>query len=129
MSATIITIDEARAMLDAALKNFFALSETTPRKVIGQPKFVQYGSGELDDLIDYDFVHVGLFTPSQLMDSGFDMELRLNIGGGDTFFVKAYESTLSGTYIPGANVPVVFSAVKLFDKGTFTGFKFQLESI
>ena len=129
MSATIITIDEARAMLDAALKNFFALSETTPRKVIGQPKFVQYGSGELDDLTDHDFVHVGLFTPSQLMDSGVDMELRLNIGGGDTFFVKAYESTLSGTYIPGANVPVVFSAVKSFDKGTFTGFKFQLESI
>lgn len=129
MSATIITIDEARAMLDAALKNFFALSATTPRKVIGQPKFVQYGSGELDDLTDFDFVHVGLFTPSQLMDLGFDMELRLNIGGGDTFFVKAYESTLSGTYIPGANVPIVFSTVQKFDKGTFTGFKFQLESI
>lgn len=129
MSATIITIDEARAMLDAALKNFFALSETTPRKVIGQPKFVQYGSGELDDLSDYDFVHVGLFTPSQQKDSGFDMELRLNIGGGDTFSVKAYESTLSGTYIPGANVPVVFSYVKSFDKGTFTGFKFQLSEL
>lgn len=129
MSATIITIDEARAMLDAALKNFFALSETTPRKVIGQPKFVQYGSGELDDLTDYDFVHVGLFTPSQLTNPGFDMELRLNIGGGDTFSVKAYESTLSGTYIPGANVPVVFSTVQKFDKGTFTGFKFQLSEL